>query len=99
MTTADTTPDANPFPRTPADTLAEMADTLRVLRILARAARRRATQAARAGQRLVAMRFLAHARRLARAAGLVQVELRRALALPATRRASKRALRMQTATH
>lgn len=85
MKTADTTVETTPFPRTPADALAEMADTLRALRILARAARRRAAQAARDGQRQVALRFLAHARRLLRAAGLVQTELRRALALPATR--------------
>ena len=86
-----TIPDTPSFPRTPADALAEMADTLRALRILARAARRRAGQAAREGQRMVALRFLAHARRLARAASLVQVELRRALALPASRRAARRA--------
>jgi hypothetical protein len=65
-----------------ADPLTEMVDTLRALRILARAARRRATAAARNGQRAVALRFAAHARLLARAACALQAELRRALALP-----------------
>ena len=68
---------------TTADALADMADTLRALRILCRGARRRAQQAARSGQRQVAVRFVSHARVLARAARAMQHELRHALALPA----------------
>jgi hypothetical protein len=65
-----------------AATLADLVDTLRALRILARGARRRALKAARSGQRAAAARFAAHARLLARAAVAVQADLRRALALP-----------------
>jgi hypothetical protein len=78
-----TTPRTQPAEKLPsADVLAEMADSLRALRILCRGARRRAQRAARAGQAQVAARFSAHARLLARAAIALQRELRHALALP-----------------
>ena len=76
-----TTPNAPSLPN--AAVLAEMADSLRALRILCRGARRRAQRAARAGQRQIAARFAAHARFLAQAALALQRELRHALALPA----------------
>ena len=77
-----TTARSTDLPVRDAATLAEMVDTLRALRILARAARRRAARATKAGQRAIARRCAAHARLLARAAIAVQHELRRGLALP-----------------
>ena len=80
------TTSSNPAPTSgpqTADALADMADTLRALRILCRGARRRAQRAARSGQRQVAVRFASHALLLARAARAMQHELRHALALPA----------------
>jgi NAD(P)H-hydrate repair Nnr-like enzyme with NAD(P)H-hydrate dehydratase domain len=81
--TARKTPRQDPrATATEGDTLTEMVDTLRALRILARAARRRAGAAARAGHRAGALRFTAHARLLSRTARAMQIELQRVLGVP-----------------